>query len=130
MMKMLEEMVSRSLSVSIREQIQDLELTVWGLKSLRLTFRCHLSHLLVLLSQNLLDAFNEMLYADDIVLISERIDEWVLKMAFFRHNGLKVNLQKTKVVVSGCIPKYWLSMRKVNSCKMYSSRLRDSLVFC
>ena len=48
---------------------------------------------------------NEILYANDLVLMSESIDN--LKEKFFKwkevfeSKGLKVNLKKTKVMVSG-----------------------------
>ena len=47
---------------------------------------------------------NEILYADDLVLISESIEnlkEKFLKWKAFKSKRLKVNLKKTKVMLSG-----------------------------
>lgn len=61
---------------------------------------------------------SEMLYADDLVLMSEtmkglREKFWKWKEAF-KSKGLKVNLGKTKVVVSGAEDE--VSVRKVDPC--------------
>ena len=58
---------------------------------------------------------SEMLYADDLVLMSESMEGlrekfWKWKEAF-ESKGLKVNLRKTKVVVSGAEGK--VSVNKV-----------------
>ena len=71
---------------------------------------------------------SELLYANDIVLVSETIDglwskflEW--KEAF-ESKGLKVNLGKTKVMVSGGITKDGLSKSKVDPCEVCSLRVK------
>ena len=47
----------------------------------------------------------EMLYADDLVVISDTLDDLLLKLKLWKSNlelkGLKVNVSKTKVMVSG-----------------------------
>ena len=51
------------------------------------------------------DLMNEVLYADDLVLMNaslEKLREKVLKWKeTFQSKGLKVNLRKTKVMISG-----------------------------
>ena len=51
------------------------------------------------------DLMNEILYADDLVLMNaslEKLREKVLKWKeTFESKGLKVNLRKTKVMISG-----------------------------
>ena len=44
--------------------------------------------------------------------------------------NLKVNLGKTKVMVSGQITKNGLSKRKVNTCAVYRLRTKANLVLC
>ena len=61
---------------------------------------------------------SEMLYADDLVLMSETIEGlrekfWKWKESF-ESKGLKVNLGKTKVVVSGAEGE--VSVIKVDPC--------------
>ena len=63
----------------------------------------------------------EMLYADDLVLTSEMMEGlrekfWIWKEAF-ESKGLKVNLGKTKVVVSGAEGEVTVS--KVDSCGIF-----------
>ena len=70
-------------------------------------------------TENVRNGFmSEMLYADDLVLISETIEGlrekfWKWKEAF-ESKGLKVNLRKTKVVVSGAEGE--VSVSKVDPC--------------
>ena len=73
-------------------------------------------------------ALSEFLYAYDLVLISEtfkglwnKILKW--KVAF-EIKGLKVNLGKTKVMVSGGITKNGFSNSKVDPCGFCSLRER------
>ena len=63
----------------------------------------------------------EMLYADDLVLTSEMMERlrekfWKWKEAF-ESKGLKMNLGKTKVVVSGAEGEVTVS--KVDSCGIF-----------
>ena len=57
-------------------------------------------------------ALSELLYADNIVLMSETIDELendFFKWKVFESKGFKVDLEKTKVMVSGGVTKDGLS---------------------
>ena len=68
---------------------------------------------------------SEMLYADDLVLMSETMEGlrekfWGWKEAF-ESKGLKVNLRKTKVVVSGAEGE--VSVRKVDPCGICGKRV-------
>ena len=70
---------------------------------------------------------SEMLYADDLVLTSEMMEGlrekfWKWKEAF-ESKGLKVNLWKTKVVVSGAEGE--VSVSKVDPWKMRKSKEGD-----
>ena len=77
-------------------------------------------------TENVRNGFmSEMLYADDLVLISETIEGlrekfWKWKEAF-ESKGLKVNLRKTKVVVSGAEGE--VSVSKVHPCGICVSSL-------
>ena len=73
-------------------------------------------------------ALSELLYADDLVLMSESIEglrnklfKW---MEAFELKGLKVNLGKTKVMVCGGITKDGLSKCKVDPCGVCSLRAK------
>ena len=73
---------------------------------------------------------SEMLYADDVVLMSEtmkRLREkfWKWKKAF-ESEGLKVNLGRTKVVVSGTEGE--VSVSKVDPCSICGKRVTANLV--
>ena len=74
----------------------------------------------------------EMLYADDLVLMSETLEGmrekfWKWKMAF-ESKGLKVNLGKTKMMVSGAEEE--VSVSKVDPCGMCGKRVRANSVLC
>ena len=75
---------------------------------------------------------NEILFADDLVLISKSIDN--LKEKFlkwkeaFKSKGLKVNLKKTKVMVSGSKGKILKS--KVKPCAKCGKRVMENSVMC
>ena len=61
----------------------------------------------------------ELLYADDLDLMSETIEglrNELLKWKAFENKGLKVNLEKTKVIVSGGITKDGMPKSKVDRC--------------
>ena len=78
-----------------------------------------------MLSQNLPEvALRELLYADDYVLMSETIDgirNMFLKCkASIGNKGLKDNLCKTKVMVSGGNTKDGLSKIKADPCEVCS----------
>ena len=73
-----------------------------------------------------------MLYADDLVLTSETMEGlrekfWKWKEAF-ESSGLKVNLGKTKVVVSGAEGEVTVS--KIDPCGICGKRVMASSVLC
>ena len=75
---------------------------------------------------------SEMLYADDLVLMSETMEGlrekfWKWKEAF-ESKGLKVNLGKTKVVVSGAEGE--VSVSKVDPCGICGMRVMANSVLC
>ena len=75
---------------------------------------------------------NEMLYADDLVLMSETMEGlrdrfWRWKEAF-ESKGLKVNLGKTKVMVSGMERELLVS--KIDPCGMCGKRVGANSVLC
>ena len=75
---------------------------------------------------------NEMLYADDLVLMSETMEGlrekfWKWKEAF-ESKGLKVNLGKTKVVVSGAEGE--VSLCKVDPCDICGKGVMANSVLC
>ena len=75
---------------------------------------------------------SEMLYADDLVLTSETMEGlrekfWKWKEAF-KSKGLKVNLGKTKVVVSGAEGE--VSVSKVDPCGICGKRVMANSVLC
>ena len=78
------------------------------------------------------DALSELLHTNDLVLMSETIKglrntstKW--KEAFWS-KGYKVNLGKTKVMVSSGITKDGMSKSKVDPCGVYSLRVKASSV--
>ena len=75
---------------------------------------------------------SEMLYGDDLVLMSETMEGmrgkfWKWKEAF-ESKGLKVNLGKTKVVVSGAEGE--VSVSKVDPCGICGKRVMANSVLC
>ena len=75
---------------------------------------------------------SEMLYADDLVLMRETMEGlrekfWKWKEAF-ESEGLKVNLGKTKVVVSGA--EGVVSVGKVDPCGICGKRVMANSVLC
>ena len=75
---------------------------------------------------------SEMLYADDLVLTSEMMEGlrekfWKWKEAF-ESRGLKVNLGKTKVVVSGAEGEVTVS--KIDPCGICGKRVMANSVLC
>ena len=76
----------------------------------------------------------ELLYADDFVLMSvsmkiirNNLLEWKHS---FEDKALKVNLCKTKVMITGGITRDGLSKSKVNSCGVCSLRVMANSFFC
>ena len=76
----------------------------------------------------------ELLYGDDLVLMSEMIED--LRNKFmkwkeaFDNKVSKVNLGKTKVMVSGNITKDSMSISKVDPCGVCSLRVKANSVLC
>ena len=86
-----------------------------------------------MLLQNLQEgALSELLYADDIVLMSETImgltDRFLKWKEALERKGLKVNLRKTKVMVSSSITQDSLSKSKVDPCGVCSLRVKSNSV--
>ena len=79
-------------------------------------------------------ALSELLYADDLVLISETIDghrdKFLKWKEAFESKDLKANLGKTKVMVSGGITKNGISKSKVDPCGFCSLRVKANSVLC
>ena len=77
---------------------------------------------------SLLGVLSELLYADDLVLMSEIIDglrnKFLKWKEAFVSKSLKVNLGKTKVMVSGDITKNGKSKSKVDQCGVCSLRVK------
>ena len=78
------------------------------------------------------DLMSEMLYGDDLVLTSETMEGlrekfWKWKEAFVS-KGLKVNLGKTKVVVSGAEGEMYVS--KIDPCGICGKRVMANSVLC
>ena len=77
-------------------------------------------------------ALSELLYADDLVLISETIeglrDKFIKLKEVFESDGLKVNLGKTKVMVCSGITKDGMSKSKVDPCGACSLRVKANSV--
>ena len=73
-------------------------------------------------------ALSELLYADDLVLMSETTeglrDKFLKWKEVFENKGLKVILGKTKVMVSGGITKDGMSKSKVDPCGVCSLRVK------
>ena len=75
---------------------------------------------------------SEMLYADDLVLMSETMEGlrekfWKWKEAL-ESKGLKMNLRKTKVVVSGAEGE--VSVSKIDPCGICGKRVMANSVLC
>ena len=85
------------------------------------------------ISENAIEKLmNEIMHADDLVLMSESTEN--LKEKFFKwkeafeRKGLKVNLEKTKVMVSGSKGEIFKS--KVDPCAKYGKKVMANLVMC
>ena len=79
-------------------------------------------------------ALSELLYADDLALMSETIegrgDRFLKWKEAFESKGLKVNLGKIKVMISGGITKGGMSKSKVDPCSACSWRVRVNSALC
>ena len=75
-------------------------------------------------------ALRELLHADDLVLMSETIeglsDKFLKWKEALESKGLKVNLGKTKVMVSSGITQDGLAKAKVDPCGICSLRVKDN----
>ena len=71
-------------------------------------------------------ALSELLYADDLVLMSETIeglrDKFLKWKEAFENKGLKVNHGKTEVMVSSGITQDGLCKSKVDPCRSTASQ--------
>ena len=88
-----------------------------------------------MLSQNLSEGQpSELLYADDYVMMSETIEAFKNKSLkwkeAFECMGFKINLGKTKLMVSGGITKDGMSKSKVDPCGVCSLRAKANSVLC
>ena len=75
--------------------------------------------------------YAETLYADDLVLMSESMEnlkEFLKWKEPFESKGLKVNLKKTKVMVSGL--KDEILKCKVDTCAKWGKRVMANSVMC
>ena len=79
-------------------------------------------------------ALSELLSADDIVLMSETIEglrnKFVKLKEVFESKGLKLNLRKTKVIVSSGITKNSMLKSKVDTCGFRSLRAKANSALC
>ena len=77
-----------------------------------------------MLLQNLPEgALSELLYADVLVLMSETIEGLRNNKMAFESMGLKVNVGKTKIMVSSGITMDGMSKSKVDPCEVCSLRV-------
>ena len=76
----------------------------------------------------------ELLYADDLFLMSEAIEGLLNKFrkrnGTFESKGLKFNLGKTKVMVSGDFTEHGFSKAKGESCGVCNLRVMANSVLC
>ena len=78
------------------------------------------------------DVVNKLLYADDLVIMSEDMEDlkerfWNWKDAL-ESKGLKVNTRKTKLMVSGSEGELYKS--KIDRCEVCGSRVMANFVLC
>ena len=75
---------------------------------------------------------SELLYAHNLVLMSQTIkglgDKFLRSKEAFESKGFKVNIGKTKVMVSGSITKDGMSKSKVDPCWICSLRVKANMV--
>jgi hypothetical protein len=74
----------------------------------------------------------EILYADDLVLMADSMEELQLKFdrwkSVIERNGLKVNMGKTKVMVSGECGERVVS--RIDPCRVCDKRVKANSVLC
>ena len=79
-------------------------------------------------------ALSKLLHAHDLVLMGATIegfcDKFLEWKEAFESKGLKVNLGKTKEMVSSGITKDGMSKRKVDPCGVCSLRVKSNSVLC
>ena len=79
-------------------------------------------------------ALSELLYVDDLVLMSETIEglrnKFLKWKEAFESNGMKVKKLKTKKIVSSSITKDGLSKRKIDPDRFCRLRLKANSVLC
>ena len=79
-------------------------------------------------------ALSELLYVDDLVLMSETIDglrnKFLKRKEVFESNGLKVNHGESNLIVSGGITKDGLSKSEVDPCLVCNLRVKTNSVLC
>ena len=79
-------------------------------------------------------ALSELVYADDLVMMSEKTEGLRNKLIKWKNaiesKGLKVNLGKAMVMVSGGITKDGMSKGKVDTCGICSLRVKANSVLC
>ena len=77
-------------------------------------------------------ALSELLYADDLILMCGTIDgnrnKFIKWKEAFESKGLKVNLGKTMIMVSGGITKDGMSKSNVDPCGVCSLKVKTNLV--
>ena len=75
---------------------------------------------------------NEILYADDLVLMSESLEDLRERLQRWRRalegKGLKVNVGKTKMIVSGAEGE--ITSRKIDSCGVCGKTVGSNAVCC
>ena len=78
-------------------------------------------------------ALYELLYADDLVLMAETIEEleaqFIRWKAAFERKGLKINLSKTKVMESGGGSGV-VVLAKIDPCSLCGKRAKVNCVRC
>ena len=98
-----------------------------------------LSPFLIAVAVNIVTEFvrgmlSELLYADDLILMSYTIvglrDKLLKCKEAFKSKGLRLNLGKTKAMVSRGITQTGLSKSKVDPCGICSSRVKTNSVLC
>ena len=129
-------------NIYMREQRPESERILSCERSLRLKWGCTKDlccHLFVVVVDVVIEfaregALSELLHAGDLVLISETIERLRNKFLKWKESfeikGLKVNLRKTNVMVSGGITKDGMSKSKVDPCGVCSLRVKVNSVLC
>ena len=78
------------------------------------------------------NVFQEILYADDLVIMSDSIEGSQRKLAnwkdLLKTKGLKINNQKTKLIVSSSKDK--LPIGKIDPCAVCGKKVTTNSMFC